>query len=198
MPLPSHINPMKILSLINPAKDVDGFHPMNVGKLYTEDSEGFAPCTPLGCMHLLKKTLGGLDGLHTAVIGRSQIAGRPLAGLLVHANCTVTICHSYTKNLADITKQADIVISATGKPGFLTAEYFKESAAVLDIGMNIVKKDNKVRFIGDVDFDNVIDKVDFITPVPGGVGPMTVAYLLSNTIDAAEKIALKSSIIASS
>jgi methylenetetrahydrofolate dehydrogenase (NADP+)/methenyltetrahydrofolate cyclohydrolase len=186
MPLPPHINTQSVLACIDPQKDVDGFHPLNVGRLYTGDDSSFIPCTPLGCLYLLKQYLRSLSGMHAVVIGRSQIVGRPVAGLLVRENCTVTVCHSYTKNLASITSLADIVISSMGRPRFLTAKYFKDSAVVLDVGITRINSSDNELFVGDVDFDDVIDKVSLITQVPGGIGPMTVAYLLSNTIHAAE------------
>lgn len=185
LPLPSHINKSLILTSIDPAKDVDGFHPLNVGRLYTGDYTGFVPCTPLGCIHLLKEYIDDLSGMHAVILGRSHIVGRPVAELLVRENCTVTICHSHTSNLQALTKQSDIVISAMGKPCFLTAEYFKPSAVVLDVGVNMIQNGTKVQFVGDVDFVHVVSKVAFITPVPGGIGPMTVAYLLSNTLRSA-------------
>lgn len=186
MPLPEHINPLEVLSFIKPEKDVDGFHPVNVGKLHIGDESGFVPCTPLGCLHLLKE-YGNITGKHAVVIGRSQIVGRPMAALLLRENCTVTICHSKTQDLANITRQADILVSAMGRPRSLGASHFKEGAIVLDIGITRIEYSGKAFLVGDVDFEGVIDKVALITPVPGGVGPMTVAYLLSNTLKATRR-----------
>ncbi len=185
MPLPEHIDPLSIISSIDPEKDVDGFHPINVGKLHIGDTSGYAPCTPLGCLHLLKEYNVELEGKRAVVIGRSQIVGKPVASLLLRENCTVTTCHSYTQDLADITRQADIVVSAIGMPHSLDSSYFKAGATVLDVGITRVENEGKARLFGDVDFDDVIGKVGLITPVPGGVGPMTVAYLLKNTFKAA-------------
>lgn len=184
LPLPNHINPSNIIMSIDPKKDVDGFHPINVGKLHNNDHSGLIPCTPLGCMHLLRQ-ITELAGKHAVVIGRSQIVGKPIAALLLQANCTVTICHSQTQNLLSITHQADIVIAAIGKARFLGPEYFNRDAIVIDVGMNTITNNDKSIFVGDVDFNNVLNEVKYITPVPGGVGPMTVAFLMSNTIKAA-------------
>lgn len=186
MPLPEHISPLAILSSIDPKKDVDGFHPMNVGLLQVGSDEGFVPCTPLGCLYLLKQYLKDISRMNAVVIGRSQIVGRPVAALLLSENCSVTICHSMTQNLKTMTQKADIVISAMGRPRVLGAEYFNEGATVLDVGITRVERGGKVELMGDVDFANVIGKVRYLTPVPGGVGPMTVAFLLSNTIKAAK------------
>ena len=183
LPLPVHINLARILSIITPEKDVDGFHPINVGLLHSGSNAGMIPCTPLGCLYLLKNYIPDLSGTHVAIIGRSQIVGRPLASLLLNENCTVTVCHSHTHNLQQITTQADVVISAVGKPGFLGVEYFHKESIVLDVGIN--KTDTT--FVGDVNFSAVAPYVRHITPVPGGVGPMTVAYLMSNTVRAAAK-----------
>jgi methylenetetrahydrofolate dehydrogenase (NADP+)/methenyltetrahydrofolate cyclohydrolase len=185
LPLPKQINTLNIISAISPSKDVDGFHPINVGKLHTNDQSGLFPCTPLGIIHLLKHYLNDLTGKHVAIIGRSNIVGQPVAAMLLQENCTITICHSHTKDLAAITKQADIVITAIGKPNFLSAEYFKAHSTIIDVGINRIETYGKTRLVGDVDFANVVSKVAFITPVPGGVGPMTIAFLLSNTLKAA-------------
>ena len=185
LPLPKHINSLEIISAISPSKDVDGFHPINVGKLHTGDSSGLFPCTPLGIIYLLKHYLHELAGKHAVIIGRSNIVGKPVAALLLQENCTVTICHSQTKDLASITSKADIVISAMGKPNFLGPEYFKAYATIIDVGINRVETYGKARLVGDVDFENTASKAAFITPVPGGVGPMTIAFLLSNTLKAA-------------
>lgn len=187
LPLPKHINPSSIIMSIDPQKDVDGFHPINVGKLHNNDPTGLTPCTPLGCMYLLRQ-ISSLSGKHAVVVGRSQIVGKPMSALLLQANCTVTICHSHTQNLCDITSKADIVIAAIGRANFLDSEYFNSKAIIIDVGINSVIQNNKSHFIGDVDFNNVVNKVSYITPVPGGVGPMTVAFLMSNTIKAATAI----------
>ncbi|PCJ23664.1 MAG: bifunctional methylenetetrahydrofolate dehydrogenase/methenyltetrahydrofolate cyclohydrolase [Rickettsiales bacterium] len=191
IPLPAHISKAKILTAINPEKDVDGFHPINVGRLYSPHKNGFVPCTARGCLALIKHCTNALAGLNVVVVGRSNIVGRPLAALLLKEDCTVTICHSRTKNLAAITSKADIVISAIGKPAFLTTEYFNKDAIVIDVGISrVMGEGGKTRLSGDVDFQNVQKLVKYITPVPGGVGPMTVAYLLVNTY--AAKIGLNS------
>lgn len=185
LPLPNHINSLEIISAISPSKDVDGFHPINVGKLHIGDQSGLFPCTPLGIIYLLKHYLTDLTGKHAVIIGRSNIVGRPVAALLLQENCTVTICHSKTIDLASITNQANIVISAMGKPNFLGPEYFKAHATIIDVGINRVETYGKAKLVGDVDFENTLSKAAFITPVPGGVGPMTIAFLLSNTLKAA-------------
>lgn len=186
LPLPGHIDKQQVVSAISPHKDVDGFHPLNMGYLYGPENNKFVPCTALGCLDLIKSCIPEIAGKHAVVIGRSIIVGRPVAALLLKENCTVTICHSGTKNLADITKQADIVVSAIGKPKYLTKEYFSAQAVVIDVGISRIEVDGEVKLCGDVDFDNVRDHVRYITPVPGGVGPMTVAYLLVNCFRAAQ------------
>ncbi|MCC8417364.1 MAG: bifunctional methylenetetrahydrofolate dehydrogenase/methenyltetrahydrofolate cyclohydrolase [Rickettsia endosymbiont of Bryobia graminum] len=188
LPLPTHIDKNIILSAINPSKDVDGFHPINVGYLHSNSGDGFIPCTALGCIELLKAVEPNLAGKHAVVIGRSNIVGKPLSALLLRENCTVTTCHSYTKNLSSITSMADIVISAMGDPLKLTEEYFSPKAIVLDVGISKLQSSNKM--VGDVDFINIADKVRYISPVPGGVGPMTVAFLLKNTVKAALGLSL--------
>lgn len=181
LPLPKNISKAKIINSIDPSKDVDGFHPMNVGSLYSPYEHGFVPCTARGCLELIKSCCPVLTGKNVAVIGRSNIVGRPLAALLLKEDCSITICHSKTINLQDITRRADIVISAVGNPGFLTKDYFNSDAIVIDVGISRVESENKCELMGDVDFENVKKNVKYITPVPGGVGPMTVAYLLVNT-----------------
>jgi len=181
MPLPEHISKFKVVMAVDPMKDVDGFHPINVGMLYSPYEHGFVPCTARGCLELIRYCENDLQGKNVVIIGRSNIVGRPLAALLLKEDCSVTICHSKTKNLADITSKADIVIAAIGKPGFLTKEYFNSNSIVIDVGINRIISQNKCELVGDVDFQSVKDKVKYITPVPGGVGPMTVAYLLVNT-----------------
>ena len=182
LPLPRHLDEASVLRLIDPDKDVDGFHAMNSGRLMN-GQPGFVPCTPLGVMKLLEAY--GIDpaGKHAVVIGRSNIVGKPMAMLLLRANATVTICHSRTQNLAEITRQADILVAAVGRANFVTADMVKPGAAVIDVGINRV--DGKI--VGDVDFDAVSGVAGYITPVPGGVGQMTIAMLLANTLDAAAK-----------
>lgn len=188
-PPPAHIDEEEIILRINPAKDVDCFHPFNVGRMLIGDEAGFKPCTPHGCMVLMEKS--GIDpaGKHAVIIGRSNIVGKPMASLLVQkasgANATVTICHSRSKNLKDLVAQADIVVAAIGIPNFVKADMVKEGAVVLDVGINRVPDSSKksgFRLVGDVDFDAVSPKASWITPVPGGVGPMTIGMLMKNTI----------------
>jgi len=188
-PPPAHINEEEIILRINPAKDVDCFHPYNVGRMLIGDEDGFKPCTPHGCMVLMEKS--GIDpsGKHAVIIGRSNIVGKPMASLLVQkakgANATVTICHSRSQNLNELVSQADIVVAAIGRPNFVTADMVKEGAVVLDVGINRVPDSSKksgFRLVGDVDFDAVSPKASWITPVPGGVGPMTIGMLMKNTI----------------
>ena len=178
LPLPKHIDEAKVLERIDPRKDVDCFHPVNVGHLHQGKGNGVQPCTPAGIMELLKKY--GIDpaGKHAVVVGRSNIVGRPMAELLLQADATVTICHSKTQDLQDICRQADILILAVGKPGFITADMVKLGAVVVDVGMN---RNKEGKLCGDVDFDSVTERASFITPVPGGVGPMTRAMLMNNT-----------------
>ena len=178
LPLPSHINEHNVMNHIAPEKDVDGFHPVNVDALYTSKVTGIVPCTPKGIMYILKDANIDIAGKNAVVIGRSNIVGLPIAKLLLDNNATVTICHSKTQNLKDITSKADILIVAIGKAKFVTEDMVKPGAVVIDVGINRV--DGKI--VGDVDFDNVKDKASCITPVPGGVGPMTIACLLENTI----------------
>lgn len=181
MPLPNHLDKASVLNSISPEKDVDGFSPVNVGLLYSQNPL-FVPCTPLGVMHLIKSIKTNLSGLNAVVIGRSNIVGRPVAELLLQADCTVTILHSKTKNMEKICRESDLIVAAAGSPKMITRDYIKPGAIVIDVG--ITKIDSQI--VGDVDFDDVIDLVSHITPVPGGVGPMTVAYLLSNTVKAAK------------
>ncbi len=187
LPLPDHIDKAKVIIAVHPDKDVDGFHPINIGLLYSPFKHGFVPCTARGCLTLIKSCVDDLVGKNVVVIGRSNIVGRPLAALLLKEDCSVTICHSRTKDLASITSRADIVVSAIGKPQFLTKEYFNSNAVVIDVGINRLVLENKYVMVGDVYFQAVKDHVKYITPVPGGVGPMTVAYLLSNTYIASLK-----------
>ena len=182
LPLPKHIDTEAILAMINPAKDVDGFHAVNVGKLVS-GLDGFVPCTPLGVMEILKEYDIEVAGLNAVVIGRSNIVGKPMANLLLNASATVTVTHSKTKNLKEICKNADLIVAAIGKPFFLKADMVKDGAVVVDVGINRL---DDGRLVGDVDFDEVAPKCSYITPVPGGVGPMTIAMLLNNTILAAQ------------
>lgn len=188
LPLPKHINESDVISAIAPHKDVDGFHAMNSGRLLNGESGALVPCTPQGCVILAKKYLGNdLSGLHAVVIGRSNIVGKPLALLLLQENCTVTIAHSRTKNLAQICQQADILVAAVGRPEFVKASWIKEGATVIDVGINRIEDETgKGKLVGDVDYVNVEPICGAITPVPGGVGPMTIACLLKNTIEAAK------------
>ena len=181
LPLPKHISEKKITSAISPLKDVDAFHPENVGKIFLGNYD-LLPCTPAGIIKLLEYYNVEISGSNCVVIGRSNIVGKPMAHLLLERNGTVTVCHSKTKNLTEITKQADILIVAVGKPQFVSADMVKEGAVVIDVGINRV--DGKL--VGDVDFDSVSEVASYITPVPGGVGVMTVAMLLENTLKAAE------------
>lgn len=192
-PPPPHIDEEAVILNIDPRKDVDGFHPVNVAKLVLEDEEGFVPCTPLGCMELLKAY--GIDtcGKHAVVIGRSMIVGKPMANLLVakKANATVTIAHSRTKDLLGLCSQADILVAAVGRAEMVKADYVKEGAVVLDVGINRIEDATRprgYRIVGDVDFEAVKDKCSYITPVPGGVGPMTIAMLMANTVKACRQL----------
>jgi len=180
LPLPKHINQTKILETIDPKKDVDGFHPFNMGRLVL-GLNGFVPCTPLGVMKMFEEYKIELQGKDVCVIGASNIVGKPMSALLLNENATVDICHIYTKNLKEHTKRADIVIVGVGKAGLITEDMIKEGAIVVDIGIN--RLDNG-KLAGDVDFEKVSKKCSYITPVPGGVGPMTIAMLMSNTIKA--------------
>jgi methylenetetrahydrofolate dehydrogenase (NADP+)/methenyltetrahydrofolate cyclohydrolase len=187
LPLPKHIDESVIIAAISPHKDVDGFHAMNSGRLLNGEKGALVPCTPQGCIILAKKYLGeDLSGQHAVVIGRSNIVGKPVALLLLQENCTVTIAHSRTKNLAEVCQQADIVIAAVGRPNFVQASWIKAGATVIDVGINRIEdKNGKGKLVGDVDFANVENICGAITPVPGGVGPMTIACLLKNTLEAA-------------
>ncbi|MET3710669.1 methylenetetrahydrofolate dehydrogenase (NADP+)/methenyltetrahydrofolate cyclohydrolase [Sphingomonas trueperi] len=182
LPLPRHIDEQAVLLRISPEKDVDGFHPVNAGRLAT-GLEGFVPCTPLGCLMLLQDKLGSLSGLDAVVIGRSNIVGKPMAALLTKASATVTIVHSRTRNLPHYLRHADIVVAAVGIPHFVKGEWLKPGATVIDVGIN--RTDNGL--VGDVDFDGAASVAGAITPVPGGVGPMTIACLLRNTLVAAHR-----------
>jgi methylenetetrahydrofolate dehydrogenase (NADP+) / methenyltetrahydrofolate cyclohydrolase len=184
LPLPKHIDPQIVIETISADKDVDGFHPINVGKLVIgEDS--FIPCTPFGIMVMLEDINYDLTGKRAVVVGRSNIVGKPMGQLLLQKNATVTYCHSKTANLPSVTREADVLVSAVGLANFITAEHVKEGAVVIDVGMN---RDENGKLCGDVLFEEVKDKASYITPVPGGVGPMTITMLLENTLKAAEKL----------
>ncbi|MCC7119032.1 MAG: bifunctional methylenetetrahydrofolate dehydrogenase/methenyltetrahydrofolate cyclohydrolase FolD [Anaerolineales bacterium] len=190
LPLPAHLDEEKVLSLISIEKDVDGFSPLNIGRLAQKGREPlFIPCTPSGCVYLLEKSGVKIEGAHVVVLGRSNIVGLPVSLLLLARNATVTICHSRTKNLADVIRQADILIAAIGKPEFVRGDWIKPGAAVIDVGINTIpdptKKSGK-RLVGDVNFPEAKEVAGYITPVPGGVGPMTIAMLMKNTLAAAE------------
>ena len=193
MPLPEHINSQNVINSINPAKDVDGFHPENVGWL-SIGKPRFIPCTPKGIMRIFSHYNIDLTGKDIVVIGRSNIVGRPMSILVSsnNANGTCTVCHSRTKNINGYSRNADIIISAIGVPNFLTSEMIKEDSIIIDVGINRIDSDNEkgYKIVGDADYDSVFDKVSKITPVPGGVGPMTIAMLVENTIEAAENIQL--------
>lgn len=183
LPLPKHLDEEAVIQAIKPEKDVDGFHPETVGNMCI-GSRGFLPCTPAGVIQLLKRSNIDIEGKECVVVGRSNIVGKPMAILLLRENGTVTIAHSRTKDLKEVTKRADILVAAVGKPKFITADYVKEGAVVIDVGIHR-NADNKL--CGDVDFDDVIDKVSAITPVPGGVGPMTIAMLMNNCVASVRK-----------
>ena len=187
LPLPKQINENAVIATIDPNKDVDGFHPVNAGRLAT-GLHGFVPCTPLGCLMLLKDRLGDLAGKDAVVIGRSNIVGKPMAQLLLGESCTVTIAHSKTKDLPAVVRRADIVVAAVGRPEMVKADWIKPGAAVIDVGINRIDAgEGKTRLVGDVAFDEVSQVAGAITPVPGGVGPMTIAVLLRNTLVAAHR-----------
>ena len=183
LPLPKHLDDKVIINNILPEKDVDAFHPVNVGKIMIGDYS-FLPCTPAGVMELIKSTGTDITGKKCVVIGRSNIVGKPMAMLLLHKNGTVTICHSKTNDLPKVCSQADILVAAVGKPKIITADYIKEGAVVIDVGMDRAENG---KLCGDVDFENCKDKAGYITPVPGGVGPMTIAMLMQNTLTAAKQ-----------
>lgn len=188
LPLSAHINPVTVIKNISPDKDVDGLHPMNAGKLLIGDPHGFVPCTPLGIKTLLERSSIEVEGKHVVVLGRSNLVGKPAATLLMQnapgANATVTLVHSLTPNISEICRMADILIVAIGQPKFITANMVKEGVVIVDVGINKIDADTPqgYQIVGDVDFDSVLSKCSFITPVPGGVGPMTIAMLLSNTL----------------
>ncbi|MBN3563112.1 bifunctional methylenetetrahydrofolate dehydrogenase/methenyltetrahydrofolate cyclohydrolase FolD [Aliamphritea spongicola] len=188
LPLPSQIDEKTVLNAIDPDKDVDGFHPVNVGRLSIGE-ESLLPCTPHGSVHLIKHALGdNLSGKNAVVIGRSNIVGKPMAALLLAESCTVTIVHSRTQNIEEICRQADIVVAAVGRPEMVNADWIKEGACVIDVGINRIERDGKNKLVGDVDFASASEKAAHITPVPGGVGPMTIAMLLLNTLTAFKRL----------
>jgi methylenetetrahydrofolate dehydrogenase (NADP+)/methenyltetrahydrofolate cyclohydrolase len=198
IPLPDHINENEALLAVNPEKDVDGFHPVNVGRMVIAKEEGFLPCTPLGIQTLLVRNGIETRGKHAVVIGRSNIVGKPMAIILMQkaagADATVTVCHSHTQNIADIIRSGDIVIAAMGRAHFVKADMIKPGAVVIDVGMNRIPdatKKSGLRLCGDVDFDEVKEVAGAITPVPGGVGPMTIAMLLANTLKSAKKAVIE-------
>ena len=185
LPLPAHIETAKVIEAIAPAKDVDGFHPINVGRLAT-GAKAMAPCTPTGCLMLAKSVRPDLAGLEAVVIGRSSIVGKPMAQLLLKENCTPTVAHSHTRNLAAVVRRADLVVAAVGRPELVKADWIKPGAIVIDVGIQrLADANGKTRLVGDVEFAEVAAVAGAITPVPGGVGPMTVACLLKNTLEAA-------------
>jgi methylenetetrahydrofolate dehydrogenase (NADP+) / methenyltetrahydrofolate cyclohydrolase len=194
LPLPSHINESIILNTIDPEKDVDGFHPVNVGKLVTGDEDTFYPCTPYGCQELISRYVSDLKGKHLVIVGRSNIVGKPMANLMVQknerANCVVTICHTASRDISYFTSQADILVVAAGRPEVVTGDMVKEGVVVIDVGVNRIDDpvhEGKKKLIGDVRYDDVARKASAITPVPGGVGPMTRVMLLKNTLKAFKK-----------
>ena len=188
LPLPAHIDESAVLAAIDPAKDVDGFHVVNVGLLNTGDDRAMVPCTPWGCLMMLKSQLGDLSGKKALVLGRSNIVGKPMAALLLKESCTVTIAHSRTKNLKDECRAADILVAAVGRPQMVPGDWVKPGATVIDVGINRIdapeRGEGKTRLVGDVDFESAAKVAGAITPVPGGVGPMTIACLLRNTLAA--------------
>ena len=185
LPLPKHINEAAVIETITPEKDVDGFHVINSGLLAT-GGKGMVPCTPQGCIMMLKNHLDNLSGLDAVVVGRSNIVGKPMAQLLLNESCTVTIAHSRTKNLAEVVGRSDIVVAAVGVPELVKGDWIKKGATVIDVGINRIEmEDGKTRLVGDVEFKAAVQRAGAITPVPGGVGPMTIAVLLQNTVTAA-------------
>ncbi|GGA14310.1 bifunctional methylenetetrahydrofolate dehydrogenase/methenyltetrahydrofolate cyclohydrolase FolD [Neptunicoccus cionae] len=186
LPLPDHLNEELVINSIVPEKDVDGFHISNVGRLST-GQKSMVPCTPLGCLMMLRDHHGSLSGLNAVVVGRSNIVGKPMANLLLKDSCTVTIAHSRTKDIEALCRTADIVVAAVGRPEMVTGEWIKDGATVIDVGINRIphpEKEGKTKLVGDVDFASAVEKAGAITPVPGGVGPMTIACLLANTVTA--------------
>ncbi|QKX01531.1 bifunctional methylenetetrahydrofolate dehydrogenase/methenyltetrahydrofolate cyclohydrolase FolD [Wolbachia endosymbiont of Cruorifilaria tuberocauda] len=185
LPLPKHLNARRVINIVSVKKDVDGFHDENVGRLVKGEKNCLIPCTPKGSLYLIKSIEKKLSSKNAVVIGRSNIVGKPMFHLLLQENCTVTILHSQSRNLAEYCSKADIVVAAVGKPSFVRKDWIKKNAIVIDVGINSIDTGGKLKLIGDVDFDGVKEKVKAITPVPGGVGPMTVAFLMVNTVIAA-------------
>ncbi len=189
LPLPAHIDPKRVIDRISPDKDVDGFHVHNVGRLFVGE-EGFVPCTPLGCIMMIRDCADSLSGMDAVIVGRSNIVGKPMAALLLREHCTVTIAHSRTRDLDEVCRRADVLVAAVGVPGLVRGDWIKPGAIVIDVGINRVDiGEGKSRLVGDVEFDAASERAGFITPVPGGVGPMTIACLLSNTLLAARRAA---------
>jgi methylenetetrahydrofolate dehydrogenase (NADP+)/methenyltetrahydrofolate cyclohydrolase len=186
LPLPKHLNADLVINAIDPAKDVDGFHISNVGLLGT-GQKAMVPCTPLGCLMMLRDHLGSLSGLNAVVVGRSNIVGKPMAQLLLGDSCTVTIAHSRTKDLAEVCRGADILVAAVGRPEMVPGDWVKPGATVIDVGINRIERDGKTKLVGDVHFESAVQVAGAITPVPGGVGPMTIACLLANTVTACHR-----------
>lgn len=186
LPLPAHLDEEQVIAAISSAKDVDGFHPENVGAL-SVGKDSLVPCTPQGCMIMLNKTLGDLSGKHAVVVGRSNIVGKPMAALLLKANCTVTVVHSRTPEPEKLAQQADILVAAVGIPEMIGPEWVKPGVTVIDVGINVIERDGKRKLVGDVDYSAVETLAHAITPVPGGVGPMTIACLMKNTLIAARQ-----------
>ena len=184
LPLPEHLDESLVINAIDPAKDVDGFHVINAGRLAT-GQKAMVPCTPLGCLMMLRDRHGSLSGMNAVVVGRSNIVGKPMAQLLLGESCTVTIAHSRTKNLEETVRRADIVVAAVGRPEMIPGDWIAEGATVVDVGINRIERDGKNRLVGDVDYASASERAGAITPVPGGVGPMTIACLLANTLTAA-------------
>ena len=187
LPLPKHLNADLVINRIDPAKDVDGFHISNVGLLGT-GQKSMVPCTPLGCLMMLRDHHGSLAGMDAVVVGRSNIVGKPMAQLLLGESCTVTIAHSRTRDLAEVCRRADILVAAVGRPEMITGDMVRPGATVIDVGINRIERDGKTRLVGDVDFASAAEVAGAITPVPGGVGPMTIACLLANTLTACCRI----------
>jgi methylenetetrahydrofolate dehydrogenase (NADP+)/methenyltetrahydrofolate cyclohydrolase len=186
LPLPKQIDPQAVLDAIDPAKDVDGFHVVNAGRLAT-GGDALVPCTPLGCLMLLKDRLGDLAGKRAVVVGRSNIVGKPMAQLLLGESCTVTVAHSRTRDLAGECRRAEILVAAVGRPEMVRGDWVQPGAVVIDVGINRIEKDGKTKLVGDVAYDEAVKVAGAITPVPGGVGPMTIACLLQNTLTAARR-----------
>ena len=187
LPLPDHLNSDLVINTIDPAKDVDGFHISNVGLLGT-GQKSMVPCTPLGCLMMLRDHLGSLSGLNAVIVGRSNIVGKPMAQLLLGDSCTVTIAHSRTRDLAEVCRRADILVAAVGRPEMVPGDWVKTGATVIDVGINRIERDGKTKLVGDVEFASAAQVAGAITPVPGGVGPMTIACLLANTLTAACRV----------